>query len=60
MKFTRTERYSRLEYERNSDIMTGLNTNPVLEITENYGYKYRVTGDWKHQVIQKPCRRMSF
>jgi hypothetical protein len=40
MKFMRAERYSRLEYGRNSDIMKGLNTNPVLEITENYGYMY--------------------
>jgi hypothetical protein len=37
MGSTRTEKYSRLEYGRNSDIMKG---NPVLEITENYGYMY--------------------
>jgi hypothetical protein len=31
---------SRLEYGENSDIMNGLNTNPVVVVTENYGYLY--------------------
>jgi hypothetical protein len=46
--------YVRLDYKKNLDVTKELNTQAIMEFTENYSY------NWKNHILRMPRSRAPF